>query len=108
MNLTSHSSNGVDAKRSGESKTISQNIQLIESIGKGHYSEVFLGKRGSQCVAVKVFSTTIEQSWKRERMIYSTFVLENENILQFVDSVQWNTGQRMYYLLWRVSLSKPQ
>ena len=86
VNLTPHS----DVEQLEER---SQKIQLIESIGKGHYSEVYLGKWGSQTVAVKVFSATLEQSWKREYMIYNTFVLENENILQFIDSVHRNTGQ---------------
>jgi len=89
VSLTPPSSSGADLKQSEEG---SQKVQLIESIGKGRYSEVFLGKRGSQCVAVKVFSAAIEQSWKRERMIYNTFVLDNENILQYIDCIHY-TGE---------------
>ena len=95
VNLTPYS-NRADVKQLEER---SQKIQLIESIGKGHYSEVYLGKWGSQSVAVKVFSATFEQYWKRESMIYSTFVLENENILQFIDSVHWSTGQIMHHFI---------
>ena len=87
VRLAPLSSSGTDIEQSEEHYTVSQKVQLLNSIGKDRYSEVFLGKRGSQCVAVKTFSAAIEQSWKREGMIYDAFVLDNENILQFVDSM---------------------
>ena len=83
MRLAPLSSSGTDIEQSEEHYTVSQKVQLLNSIGKDCYSEVFLGKRGSQCVAVKTFSAAIEQSWKRERMIYhySSCVTEIKLIL---------------------------
>ena len=60
VRLAPLSSSGSDIEHSKEHYTVSQKVQLLNSIGKDRYSEVFLGKRGSQCV-VKTFSAAIEQ-----------------------------------------------
>lgn len=65
-------------------RTISKQIQMIESIGKGRYGEVWLAKWRGEKVAVKVFFTTEEQSWFRETEIYQTVLLRHENVLGFV------------------------
>ena len=75
-----------------ENRTIARQIQLVQSIGKGRYGEVFLGKWQSQYVAVKIFSTIDEQSWKREGNIYRTCMLNNENILRFIAMDNKDTG----------------
>ena len=67
-------------------------IQLVQSIGKDRYGEVFLGKWQSQYVAVKMFSTIDEQSWKQVGAIYQTCMLNNENILHFITMYNKDTG----------------
>ena len=81
-----------------ENRTIARQIQLMKSIGKGRYGEVFLGKWQSQYVAVKIFSTVDEQSWKREGMIYRTCMLNNENILRFIAMDNKDTGQLLSHV----------
>jgi len=71
----------------------------VQSIGKGRYGEVFLGKWQSQYVAVKIFSTVDEQSWKREGTIYRTCMLNNENILRFIAMDNRDTGQFLSHLI---------
>ncbi|XP_065887204.1 TGF-beta receptor type-1-like isoform X2 [Dysidea avara] len=83
-----------------ENRTIARQIQLVQSIGKGRYGEVFLGKWQSQYVAVKIFSTVDEQSWKREGTIYRTCMLNNENILRFIAMDNRDTG--IWTQLWMV------
>jgi len=76
-----------------EHRTIARQIQLVKSIGKGRYGEVYLGKWQSQYVAVKIFSTIDEQSWNREGTIYRTCMLNNENILRFIAMDNRDTGK---------------
>ncbi|MFH4977134.1 hypothetical protein AB6A40_003843 [Gnathostoma spinigerum] len=66
-------------------RTVAQELQMIEVIGKGRYGEVKKALyRGDRVVAVKTFYTTEEDSWKNEKEIYQTQMLNHENILQFV------------------------
>lgn len=65
-------------------RTISRQIQMNRSIGKGRYGEVWLAKWRGENVAVKVFFTTEEQSWFRETEIYQTVLMRHENILGFI------------------------
>lgn len=65
-------------------RTISKQIQMTRSIGKGRYGEVWLAKWRGENVAVKVFFTTEEQSWFRETEIYQTVLMRHENILGFI------------------------
>ncbi|KAB7500544.1 Bone morphogenetic protein receptor type-1B [Armadillidium nasatum] len=64
--------------------TIGKQIEQIRIIGKGRYGEVLLGKWRGESVAVKVFSTTDEASWLREKEIYQTVLLRHENVLGFI------------------------
>ena len=75
-----------------ESMTIAHQIRLLQSISKGHYGEVYLGKWQSQYVAVKIFSTVHEQLWRREGTIYRTYMLNNEYILRFIAMDTKDTG----------------
>ncbi|KAK0399901.1 hypothetical protein QR680_003266 [Steinernema hermaphroditum] len=65
-------------------RTIAMMLELDkEVVGKGRYGEVRRAMfRGSK-VAVKTFYTTEEESWRNEREIYQTQMLNHENILQF-------------------------
>ncbi|WAQ95834.1 BMR1B-like protein [Mya arenaria] len=46
-------------------RTIAKQIQLVKSIGKGRYGEVYKAKWRGENVAVKIFLTTEEASWFR-------------------------------------------
>lgn len=65
-------------------RTIAKQMQLIHSIGKGRYGEVWLAKWRDEKVAGKVFFTTEEASWFRETEIYQTVLMRHENILGFI------------------------
>lgn len=56
-------------------RTIAKQIQMVESIGKGRYGEVWLAKWRDEKVAAKVFFTTEESSWFRETEIYQTVLM---------------------------------
>jgi bone morphogenetic protein receptor type-1B len=62
-------------------RTIAKQLQMVESIGKGRYGEVWLAKWRGENVAAKVFFTTEEASWFRETEIYQTALMRHENIL---------------------------
>uniref|UniRef100_A0A158Q8S6 receptor protein serine/threonine kinase n=1 Tax=Elaeophora elaphi TaxID=1147741 RepID=A0A158Q8S6_9BILA len=66
-------------------RTVAQDLQFLSVVGKGRYGEVKKARyRGDRIVAVKTFYTTEEDSWKNEKEIYQTQMLNHENILQFV------------------------
>ncbi|VDD87273.1 unnamed protein product [Enterobius vermicularis] len=66
-------------------KTIAHCLEMIDTIGCGRYGEVKKARyKGDQIVAVKSFFTKDEESWKNERDIYQTQMINHENILQFV------------------------
>lgn len=67
-------------------RTLSKQVSLVECIGKGRYGEVWKGVWHGEHVAVKIFFTRDEQSWKRETEIYSTVLLRHENILGYIGS----------------------
>ena len=56
------------------------------SLGKGRYGEVWRGVYHGENMAVKIFSSRDEQSWKRESQIYNTVLLRHDNILGFLAS----------------------
>uniref|UniRef100_A0A2P2I6X2 receptor protein serine/threonine kinase n=2 Tax=Hirondellea gigas TaxID=1518452 RepID=A0A2P2I6X2_9CRUS len=80
-------------------RTIAKQIQLVESIGKGRYGEVWLGRWRGEKVAVKIFFTTDEASWFRETEIYQTVLLRHDNILGFVAADIKGTGSWTQMLL---------
>lgn len=65
-------------------RTVARETQLIETIGKGRYGEVWKGQYQGEYVAVKIFNSTEEASWKRETEIYNTIMLRHESILGFI------------------------
>ncbi|XP_017769395.1 PREDICTED: bone morphogenetic protein receptor type-1B isoform X2 [Nicrophorus vespilloides] len=80
-------------------RTISKQIQMVQSVGKGRYGEVWLAKWRGEKVAVKVFFTTEEQSWFRETEIYQTVLMRHENILGFIAADIKGTGSWTQMLL---------
>ena len=65
-------------------RTIARQVTLLQTVGKGRYGEVYLGRWRGENVAVKLFSTRDEDSWKREVEIYQTVMLRHDNILGFI------------------------
>lgn len=80
-------------------RTIAKQIQMVESIGKGRYGEVWLAKWRDEKVAVKTFFTTEEASWFRETEIYQTVLMRHENILGFIAADIKGTGSWTQMLL---------
>lgn len=80
-------------------RTIAKQIQMVESIGKGRYGEVWLAKWRDERVATKVFFTTEEASWFRETEIYQTVLMRHENILGFIAADIKGTGSWTQMLL---------
>ncbi|KAH3734740.1 hypothetical protein DPMN_041185 [Dreissena polymorpha] len=73
-------------------RTIAKQIQLVKSIGKGRYGEVYKAKWRGENVAVKIFLTTEEASWFRETELYQTVLLRHDNILGFIAADIKGTG----------------
>lgn len=67
-------------------RTIAKQVSLHECIGKGRYGEVWMGLWHGERVAVKIFFSRDEESWKRETEIYSTVLLRHDNILGYIGS----------------------
>lgn len=80
-------------------RTVAKQIQMVESIGKGRYGEVWLARWRGEKVAVKVFFTTEEASWFRETEIYQTVLMRHENILGFIAADIKGTGSWTQMLL---------
>ena len=73
-------------------RTIAKQIQMVQSIGKGRYGEVYLAMWRGEKVAVKVFFTMEEASWFRETEIYQTVLMRHDNILGFIAADIKGTG----------------
>ncbi|EDW77162.1 uncharacterized protein Dwil_GK22220 [Drosophila willistoni] len=67
-------------------RTLAKQVTLLECIGRGKYGEVWRGHWHGESIAVKIFFSRDEESWKRETEIYSTVLLRHENILGFIGS----------------------
>lgn len=80
-------------------RTVAKQIQMVESIGKGRYGEVWSARWRGEKVAVKVFFTTEEASWFRETEIYQTVLMRHENILGFIAADIKGTGSWTQMLL---------
>lgn len=80
-------------------RTVAKQIQMVESIGKGRYGEVWLARWRGERVAVKVFFTTEEASWFRETEIYQTVLMRHENVLGFIAADIKGTGSWTQMLL---------
>lgn len=83
-------------------RSIARQIQLVETIGKGRFGEVWRGRWRGENVAVKIFSSREERSWFREAEIYQTVMLRHDNILGFIaadNKGTWKTvllAERVY------------
>ncbi|CAG0878712.1 unnamed protein product [Darwinula stevensoni] len=86
-------------------RSIACQIQLVDVIGKGRFGEVWHGKWKSEKVAVKIFSTLEEESWRREVEIYHTANLHHESILTFIAADNKDDGLRTQ--LWLVTAYHP-
>uniref|UniRef100_A0A1B6BX14 receptor protein serine/threonine kinase n=1 Tax=Clastoptera arizonana TaxID=38151 RepID=A0A1B6BX14_9HEMI len=80
-------------------RTIAKQIEMVHSVGKGRYGEVWLARWRGEKVAVKVFFTTEEASWFRETEIYQTVLMRHENILGFIAADIKGTGSWTQMLL---------
>lgn len=80
-------------------RTIAKQIQMMHSIGKGRYGEVWLAKWRDDKVACKIFFTTEEASWFTETEIYQTILMRHENILGFIAADIKGTGSWTQMLL---------
>ena len=56
---------------------------ILKCSGKGRYGEVWRGKYHGESVAVKIFLSRDESSWRRETEIYNTCLLRHDNILGY-------------------------
>ncbi|TMS38466.1 hypothetical protein L596_005186 [Steinernema carpocapsae] len=65
-------------------RNVAMQLELGEVVGRGRYGEVRKAAYRGRTVAVKTFYTTEEDSWRNERAIYETNMLNHDNILQFV------------------------
>ncbi len=67
-------------------RTFAREIALGECIGKGRYGQVHRATYQGDDVAVKIFLTSAEASFEREREIFNITLLRHENILNYVGS----------------------
>ncbi|XP_037909941.1 activin receptor type-1 isoform X1 [Hermetia illucens] len=67
-------------------RTLAKQVTLVDCIGRGRYGEVWRGVWYGENVAVKIFFSREEESWKRETEIYNTILLRHENILGYIGS----------------------
>lgn len=51
-------------------RTLAKQVTLVDCIGRGRYGEVWRGIWHGESVAVKIFFSRDEESWKRETEIY--------------------------------------
>ncbi|KAL0861263.1 hypothetical protein ABMA27_008824 [Loxostege sticticalis] len=73
-------------------RTLAKQVTLIECVGKGRYGEVWRGSWYADSVAVKIFFSRDEASWRRETEMYSTVLLRHEHILAYVGSDMTSRG----------------
>jgi activin receptor type-1 len=67
-------------------RTLAKQVSLAECIGRGRYGEVWRAVWHGENVAVKIFFSRDEESWKRETEIYSTVLLRHNSILGYIGS----------------------
>lgn len=69
-----------------QQRTIARQLRMVEKVGQGRYGEVYKAQYQTDYVAVKVFLSSDEMSFKRETEIYQTCMLRHENVLGFIAS----------------------
>lgn len=50
-------------------------------MGRGRFTEVYLGDWNARKIVEKIFSTVEEERWFREKKIYETALLRHDNVL---------------------------
>uniref|UniRef100_A0A1I8BSL0 receptor protein serine/threonine kinase n=1 Tax=Meloidogyne hapla TaxID=6305 RepID=A0A1I8BSL0_MELHA len=65
-------------------RRIALDLQMQEIFSKGRYGELCKAIYRGSFVAVKIFNSTEEESWRNERDIYLSQMLNHENILQYI------------------------
>ena len=85
-----------------QERTIAKQIRLHENIGQGRYGQVKKGTFHGDPVAVKIFASREEHSWRKESLIYTTYNLNHENILRFIAS-DMTSCEYSYTQLWLVT-----
>ncbi|XP_063897542.1 activin receptor type-1 isoform X1 [Helicoverpa armigera] len=73
-------------------RTLAKQVSLCHCVGKGRYGEVWRGSWYADSVAVKIFFSRDEASWRRETEIYSTVLLRHDNILAYIGSDMTSRG----------------
>lgn len=86
-------------------KTLSKSIRLEELIGTGHFGRVWRGVRQCENVAVKIFLSKDEASWKRELEIYTKVNLSHEFIVNFLGADV--ASEKGCTMLWLVTVYHP-
>lgn len=67
-------------------RTLSNEIELLQCIGKGRFCDVWKGKWKDDIVCVKIFLSREETLFNREREIQSIVMLRHPNILGYIGS----------------------
>ncbi|ESO08137.1 hypothetical protein HELRODRAFT_75631, partial [Helobdella robusta] len=86
-------------------RTISRQITLESIVGVGRYGEVWKASWSGENIAVKIFKTIDEQSWKNEVDIYQTNMIHHASILNFIAADSKDIGDSVQ--LWIVTSFHP-
>ncbi|XP_072948029.1 activin receptor type-1 [Epargyreus clarus] len=86
-------------------RTLAKQVTLLDRVGKGRYGEVWRGSWYADTVAVKIFFSRDEASWRRETEVYSTVLLRHDNILAYVGSDM--TSRNSCTQLWLITHYHP-
>lgn len=71
---------------------------------KGGFGEVWRGDLNGEPVAVKVFSSLLEECWKKEQEIYLTEMLHHQNVLRFIAVDSKVIGKNVFIGFWYFDL----
>ncbi|PAA54332.1 hypothetical protein BOX15_Mlig032325g2, partial [Macrostomum lignano] len=64
-------------------RSVAQQVKLIRQVGQGRYGSVWAGQYMGGRLAVKIFCSRDEASFRRECQMYTSFPLGHESILTF-------------------------
>lgn len=67
-------------------KTFAKEIELLKCIGRGRFSEVWLGTRLCEKVVVKITFSSDDQFWRKEQEIFNKIILKHANIVRYLGS----------------------
>lgn len=86
------SSSAENFKLRAKAQVADVEIRLLERIGSGRFSEVYLGDLKGTRVAVKAFYSTASSSYHWEKELYESGMLAHDNILEFAGSKMLDSG----------------